>query len=153
MANNNNKNTANSQTIIRERRERVWTLLTRGTMKGCEIARELNVSAPTIVRDIRYLTAASQNYLNDLAKETLPFIYQISIEGIRDIIKECWAIYQSEDTRTVNMYQKISALKLAKECNEAIFKLVEEGPSVMYLKQLQEKLAQVEAMQGRQVST
>ena len=39
----------------------------------------------------------------------------------------------------INMYQRISALKLAKECNEAIFKLIEEGPSVMYLKQLQEK--------------
>ena len=46
------------------------------------------------------------------------------------------------------MYQRISALKLAKECNEAIFKLIEEGPSVMYLKQLQEKLTQVETMQG-----
>jgi hypothetical protein len=34
------------------------------------------------------------------------------------------------------------------ECNEVIFKLIEEGPSVMYLKQLQEKLAQVESMQG-----
>src|SRR3954454_10720456 len=90
--NNNNKSTANSQTIIRERRERVWTLLTRGTMKGCEIARELNVSPPTIVRDIKFLTAKSQNYLNDLARETLPFMYQISIEGIRDIIRECWGV-------------------------------------------------------------
>jgi hypothetical protein len=45
--------------------------------------------------------------------------------------------------------QRLTALKLEKECNEAIFKLIEEGPSVMYLKQLQEKLAQVEAMQGR----
>ena len=44
-------------------------------------------------------------------------------------------------TETINMYQRISALKLAKECNEAIFKLIEEGPSVMYLKQLQEKLS------------
>ncbi len=42
----NNKSTANSQAIIKERRERVWTLLTRGTMKGYEIARELNVSPP-----------------------------------------------------------------------------------------------------------
>jgi hypothetical protein len=66
----------------------------------------------------------------------------------RDIIRECWAIYQNEDDETINMYQRISALKLAKECNEAIFKLLEEGPSVMYLKQLQEKLAQVESMQG-----
>ena len=145
----NNKSTANSQAIIKERRERVWTLLTRGTMKGYEIARELNVSPPTIMRDIKFLTAESQNYLNDLARETLPFMYQISIEGIRDIIKECWTIYQrDEDDENINMYQRISALKLAKECNEAIFKLIEEGPSVMYLKQLQEKLIQIETTQG-----
>ncbi len=93
--------------------------------------------------------ADSQNYLNDLARETMPFMYQLSIEGIRDIIRECWAIYQrDENDETINMYQRLTALKLAKECNEAIFKLLEEGPSVMYLKQLQEKLAQVESMQG-----
>ncbi len=153
MADNDNKNTANNQTIIRERRERVWTLLTRGNnMKGYEIAKELNVSPPTITRDIKFLTAESQNYLNDLARETLPFMYQISIEGIRDIIRECWNIYQRENDENLNMYHKISAMKLAKECNEAIFKLIEEGPSVMYLKQLQEKLAQVEDMQQGRIS-
>lgn len=36
-----------------------------------------------------YLTAESQNYLNNLAKETFPFIYQTPIEGIRSIMKEC----------------------------------------------------------------
>lgn len=149
------KNLPNSQVVIRERREKIWALLTRGNIKSYEIAKQLNVSPPTIARDIKFLTADSQNYLNDLARKTLPFMYQISIEGIRDIIRECWAIYQSENTRDVNMYQRISALKLAKECNEAIFKLIEEGPSVMYLKQLQEKLAQVESMkqQGIGVST
>lgn len=152
---NNNKNTANSQVVIRERRQKIWALLTRGNMKSYEIAKELNVSPPTVTRDIKFLTAESQNYLNDLAKETLPFMYQISIEGIRDIIRECWDIYQNENNdESINMYQKISALKLAKECNEAIFKLIEEGPSVMYLKQLQEKLAQVESMKQHQgVST
>ncbi len=39
----------------------------------------------------------SQNYLNDLGKETLPFMYQTSIEGIRDVINESWNIYQSTD--------------------------------------------------------
>jgi hypothetical protein len=38
---------------------------------------------------------------------------------------------------------------LAKECHEAVFKLVDEGPSVMYLKQLQEKLVQIESRQIR----
>ena len=135
----------NNQAVIRERREKLWTLLTRG-MKTCEIAKELNVDNSTVSRDIKFLTAQSQNYLNNLAKETLPFMYQTSIEGIRSILKECWAIYQSQDLR-INMYQKLAALKLAKECNEAIFNLVDEGPSVMYLKQLQERLLQIENRQ------
>ena len=41
-------------------------------MKGYEIARSLNVDPATVSRDIAYLAAQSQNYLNDLAKSTLP---------------------------------------------------------------------------------
>ena len=109
------KNLPNSQVVILERREKIWALA-RGNIKSYEIAKQLNVSPPTVTRDIKFLTAESQNYLNDLARETLPFMYQISIEGIRDIIRECWAIYQTEDHTNINMYQRISALKLAKEC-------------------------------------
>ncbi|MFL6346708.1 MAG: hypothetical protein ACJ72X_00225 [Nitrososphaeraceae archaeon] len=43
----------------------------------------LNVDAATISRDISALTTDSQNYLNSLARETLPFMYEQSIEGIR----------------------------------------------------------------------
>jgi predicted transcriptional regulator len=63
-------------------------LLTKG-MKGYEIAKELDVDASTISRDIHYLIAQSQVYLNSLAKEALPFMYQTSIEGIRNVLKEC----------------------------------------------------------------
>jgi IS30 family transposase len=74
--------------VIQERRQKVWTLITKG-MKGYEIAKSLNVDPATVSRDISYLAAQSQNYLNDLAKSTLPFMYQTSIEGIRSIMKEC----------------------------------------------------------------
>ena len=87
---------------INERRQKLWTLLTRG-MKTYEIAKELNVDHCTISRDIKYLSAQSQKFLDDLAKHTLPFMYQTSIEGIRDVMKECWNIHQSENP-TVNMY-------------------------------------------------
>lgn len=130
--------------VIQERRQKIWTLITRG-MKGYEIAKELNVDPATVSRDIAYLAAQSQNYLNDLAKSTLPFMYQTSIEGIRSVMKECWNIYDSTD----NNFQRLAALKLTKECHEAVFKLVDEGPSVMYLKQLQEKLIQIESRQIR----
>lgn len=65
----------NNQAVIRERREKLWTLLTRG-MKTYEIAKELNVDNSTVSRDIKHLTAQSQDYLNNLARETLPFMYQ-----------------------------------------------------------------------------
>ena len=130
--------------VIQERRQKIWTLITRG-MKGYEIAKVLGVDPATVSRDIAYLAAQSQNYLNDLAKSTLPFMYQTSIEGIRSVMKECWNIYESTD----NNFQRLAALKLAKECHESIFKLVDEGPSVMYLKQLQERLIQIESRQIR----
>ena len=77
---------------IKERRENVLVLLTKG-MKGYEIAKELGVDASTVSRDIYYLIAQSQNYLDSLAKETLPFMYQTSIEGTRNVLIECWSIY------------------------------------------------------------
>ena len=72
-------------------------------------------------------------------------MYQTSIEGIRDVIKEAWTIYQSDDNSKVNMYQKLTALKLIKECHESVFHLLDEGPSIMYVKQLQEKIVQIES--------
>jgi IS30 family transposase len=47
-------------------------------MKRYEIAKELNTDHSTVSRDIKFLTAKSQDYLNNLAKDTLPFMYQTS---------------------------------------------------------------------------
>ncbi|HZD34885.1 MAG TPA: helix-turn-helix domain-containing protein, partial [Nitrososphaeraceae archaeon] len=129
---------------IKERREDVLILLTKG-MKGYEIGKELGVDASTVSRDIHYLIGQSQNYLNSLAKEALPFMYQTSIEGIRNVLKECWNIYSVENNKEITWFHRIAALKLAKECNEALFKLTAEGPSVMYVKLLEERLARIEA--------
>jgi hypothetical protein len=72
---------------IKERREDVLVLLTKG-MKGYEIANELGVDGSTVSRDIHHLISQSHNNLNSLAKEALPFMYQTSIEGIRNVLKE-----------------------------------------------------------------
>jgi hypothetical protein len=44
-------------------------------------------------------------------------------------------------------FHKIVALKLAKECNEVLFKLTAEGPSVMHVKLLEERLERIETKQ------
>jgi hypothetical protein len=138
------KEVSHNRLQIRERREDVLVLLTKG-MKGYEIAKELGVDASTVSRDIHYLISQSHNYLNSLAKEALPFMYQTSIEGIRNVLKECWNIYTTEGNEEMTWFHKLAALKLAKECNEAIFKLTAEGPSVMYVKLLEQRLARIEA--------
>jgi IS30 family transposase len=135
----------NTPLVINERRQKLWTMLTRG-MKAYEIAKELNTDKSTISRDIKYLTAQSHNYLNDLAKETLPFMYQTSIEGIRDVIRECYTIYLSQDPK-VNMYQRLGSFRLIKDCHESIFHLLDEGPSVLAMRQLQERLILIENRQ------
>jgi hypothetical protein len=47
--------------------------------------------------------------------------------------------------KDITWFHKIAALKLAKECNGTLFKLTAEGPSVMHLKQLEERLEKIEA--------
>jgi hypothetical protein len=54
-------------------------------------------------------------------------------------------LHQSHDsTGKINMYHKLAALKLIKECHEATFRLLDEGPSVLAVRQLQERLILIE---------
>ena len=102
-----------------------------------DIAIALKVDASTISRDIEYLTLKSQQYIDDMAKKTLPFMYKKSIDGINEALKECWHIYNQENT--VPPLVRLSALRLVKDCNEAIFGLTANGPSVLAVKKITEK--------------
>ena len=102
-----------------------------------DIATALKVDASTISRDIEYLTLKSQQYIDDMAKKTLPFMYQKSIEGINEVLKECWHIYQQKET--VPPLVRLSALRLVKDCKEALFGLTANGPSVLAVKKITER--------------
>jgi IS30 family transposase len=88
----------NNQAVIKERREKVSVLLSKGIGR-LEISKEINVTPSTISRDIQYLVSQSQQFLSDLAKNTLPFTFNQSLEGIRQVLKECWDIYNSTISR------------------------------------------------------
>ena len=135
----------NTQLIINERRQKLWLLLTRG-MRSYDIAKELKCDHSTISRDIAYLTSQSQKFLDDLAKKSLPMMYKQSIDGIREVIREAWNIYESTD-ESINWFQRLAALKLIKESNEAQFKLLADGPAAFQLNILQTKLEEIEQAQ------
>src|SRR5829696_1478960 len=126
---------------VRERRQQVWIMLCKG-MQQKDVANTLNVSEATVTLDIKALQDKSEQSLNTLAKKTLPYMYEKCIDGINEIIKECWTIYNAnkEDSPEILPLHKISALRLAKDSNSALFELVSQGPTVMTVKKLQEQV-------------
>jgi hypothetical protein len=57
--------------------------------------------------------------------------------------KEAWKIYHRNNNQ-VSLKEKLSALKLIVESNEARFKLLSEGPSILAIKSLEDRLNKIE---------
>jgi DNA-binding transcriptional regulator LsrR (DeoR family) len=75
-----------------------------------EISRILQISQPTINRDIAYLRQQAKENIKRYIDERLPEEYEKSLVGINSILKEAWNTAQNtEDKR-----EKIQALSLAK---------------------------------------
>ena len=82
-------------------------------MQISDIAAKLGVDNSTISKDIKFLVRDSQKYLNDMARQTLPFMYKQSIEEMQQILLECWARYRKDG----NLF----ALRLVLDCHKEIF--------------------------------
>ena len=126
---------------IEERRKKVASLLAR-SMTETEIAQKLEVDQSTISRDIKVLKQLSQQFVYDLAKSDLAYYYKQSIDGIEEAKREAWKIYNHNTD--VSVKERLSALKLIVESNEARFKLLSEGPSILAVKSLEERLNKIE---------
>ena len=126
---------------IEERRRRVGSLIAQ-SMTESEIAQELNVDQSTISRDIKALKELSQQFVYDLAKSDLAYYYKQSIDGIEEAKREAWRLYRNNQ---VSLKEKLAALKLIVESNEARFKLLSEGPSILAIKSLEERMNKIEA--------
>jgi transposase len=131
---------------IEERRRRVTSLLAQ-SMTESEIAQELGVDQSTISRDVKALKELSQQFVYDLAKSDLAFSYKQCIDGVEEVKRKTWSLFNNE---LQNPKDKLLALKLIKECNEAKFTLFKDGLSIMNLKALEERLNKVESGQINQ---
>jgi IS30 family transposase len=126
---------------IEERRRKVASLLAQ-SMTETEIAQKLNVDQSTISRDINVLKQLSQQFVYDLAKSDLAYYYKQSIDGIEEAKREAWRIYRNNND--VSLKEKLSALKLIVESNQARFKLLSECTSILAVKSLEERLNKIE---------
>ena len=107
-----------------------------------EMASKLGVDQTTISGDIAALREMSRQFIFDLARSDLAHCYKQSIERVEEAKHQAWELFRNGKLTTKD---KLAALKLIKECNEAKFTLIKDGPSVMNLKALEERLNKIES--------
>jgi predicted transcriptional regulator len=104
-------NLSSSVNSLEWRRNKVLELTSQGYNQS-EISKILQISQPTINRDITYLRQQAKDNIKRYIDERLPEEYEKCLVGLNAITKEAWNTAQStEDKR-----EKIQALSLAKEC-------------------------------------
>ncbi len=120
-------------------------------MNETEIALELKVDQSTISRDVKALKLISQRFVFDLAKSDLAYYYKQCIDGIEEVRRKGWEIFKGQNNNSnLTPKDKLLALKVIRECNEAKFALFKEGPSIMHIKSLEERLQTIESKQINQ---
>lgn len=141
MHNNNDYHTFK----IEERRRQVASMLAQ-SMTETEIAEQLNVDQSTISRDVKALKEMSQQFVFDLAKSDLAYYYKQCINGIEEVRRKTWELLKDNEEQ-LTVKDKLLALKLIKECDEGKFALFRDGPSIMNVKSLEERLNKIESGQ------
>ena len=142
----------NNKFKIEERRRQVASLLAQ-SITETEIAQKLNVDQSTISRDIKALKHMSQQFVFDLAKSDLAYHYQQCINGIEEVRRKAWELLrddEEEQQQSLTLKDKLSILKLIKECEEGKFALFKDGPSILNVKSLEERIHQIEIRQVNQ---
>jgi len=113
-----------------------------------EIADKLGVDRSTISRDIKVLKQLSQRFVFDLAKSDLAYYYKQCIDGIEEVRRKGWEIFKGQNNNSnLTSRDKLLALKVIRECNEAKFALFKGGPSIMHIKSLEERMQNIESRQ------
>jgi transcriptional regulator with XRE-family HTH domain len=110
-------------------------------MTQTEIAQQLGYDQSTISDDVKALRVMSHRFIYDLAKSDLAFYYKQCLDGIEEAKKEAWRIYDdkkwdSHDAQKI----KLMALKVAIQAEEAKFKLLNEGPNVLAINAMSQRL-------------
>jgi len=92
------------------RRSKVQELSSQGYNQS-EISRILQISQPTINRDLAYLRQQAKNNIKKYIDERLPEEYEKCMVGLNAITKEAWNTAQNSGDKR----EKMQALALAKE--------------------------------------
>jgi hypothetical protein len=130
---------------IEARRRQVASLLARSKTQT-EIAQLLGVDQTTISGDVKALTLMSQRFVYDLAKSDLASYYKRCLDGIEEANREAWNIYStySRSDNVGNGKIRLMALRVAIQAQEVKFKLLTDGPSILAVNTLEDRIDSIE---------
>ncbi len=111
-----------------------------------EIGRILGYDQTTISGDVQVLKVMSQRFVFDLAKSDLAFYYKQCLDGIDEARKEAWRIHDRyvESNYTDHHKLRLAALKVVIQAEAEKFRLLEEGPNVLAVNKMSERISEIE---------
>lgn len=140
----------NTRSEVKKRRDLVAALHAR-SMSETDIEKALKkmgypVDQTTISRDLKTIKEEiAQQFVFDLARSDLAYYYKQCLDTIDEVKEECRHIYDKvKENDNTPIRDKLAPLALIKDCSESKFKLLSEGPAIMAVKSLEERLKNVE---------
>ena len=88
----------------------------------------------------------SQRFIYDLAKSDLAYYYKQSLDGIGEAKREAWKIFNDP---YVPVKEKLLALKIIIQSEQTKFKLLSEGPGLLTVKSLEDRLNRIEDIRSK----
>lgn len=129
---------------LEERRKQIASMLAQ-SMTEREIADKLGVDQSTVSRDIKALKQLSQKFVYDLAKSDLAFYYKQCMDTIQVAERMIWETYRNrEHFNEAERKERYQVAKMIIDSVQARFPMFKDGPIIMTVKALEDRLAHIE---------
>lgn len=129
---------------IEDRRGEIRSMLAQ-SMTQQEVADALNVDRTTISKDIKALKEESQQFVYDLAKSDLAFYYMQCLDTIQEAERIIWETYRNRKQFSApERKERYHIAKIIISAAQARFPIFKDGPIIMTLKALEDRLANIE---------
>src|SRR5215204_6049135 len=111
--------------IISLRQSKIAELLAQGYTNQSEIARKLNVSEPTVSRDIQFLNRQAQNNLRIHVERRIPFEIEKCYIGLNIVLRKAFEMTNLENAK---ISERVAALQVILTTYDKMWEVISGRP-------------------------
>jgi hypothetical protein len=101
------------------------------------IIKTLGTTQTVVYKDIKYSREQSREYIYDVAKGNHVLMFKKCIEILDKVMMEAWTNFNDPK---VTEKQKVSYLRLIRDCPTEYFNMIENGPTTMAIQNMTDKV-------------